>query len=347
MDHYKNNLDEEIILLKKNLMSRDTFPQSTSDLSKVIKDNVIQVINEQKGIYFKDNIREILQEKFGWELAEFNRNFYYREIDIGASNKKIVSVNFPQDIEFKDESYKLVMEENGSLSIINKSKANNDSPTKINANSEISLKYQNIDIFISKIKHFEMDAAYKLDNLDLSFLDEKEISPFHYGIEKNKEFSYIVIEAKLNKYLDLISQLKRDQYYLEKMTDKKILYFGVLNLKELDYDISYKVSDLPCVIFGVSSTLFGKDVNYFYDWPFMKKINNELTEIKSRIGGLEDRVKNIENNMQELKNEVNNINQKLDLLIGNKKKKTKQGDIDESILNKKRKNPDCDDDCDC
>ena len=39
MEDYKNNLDEEIILLKKNLMSVGCLSTNQSDFSKAIKDS--------------------------------------------------------------------------------------------------------------------------------------------------------------------------------------------------------------------------------------------------------------------------------------------------------------------
>ena len=44
------------------------------------------------------------------------------------------------------------MEENGKLSHSNKNKAISNDPTIIDGNNEISLKYQNESIFISKVR---------------------------------------------------------------------------------------------------------------------------------------------------------------------------------------------------
>ena len=343
MEDYKSNLDKEIILLKKNLMSKDSFSTNQSDFSKAIKDIYFQLINEEKGKYFENNIREILQEKFGWKPAEFNRDFYYREIVIGQSTK-IVSVNFPQDIEFENQSYKLIMEENGKLSLIDKNKAISNDPTIIDGNDEISLKYENVSIFISKVKHFEMDGSFKLNNFDINMLNKKETSILYNGIKKSEEFNYIVIEVKLKKYLDLFYQLKRDNYYLKKMTNQKILYCGILNLKELDYDASIRTFDFSCIIIGVDSYFFGKDITKFYDWTFMKNTKNELVEIKGQYEELKcqyeelkRRVGRLENNVQDLTEQVKKMNSKLDLLLEKKTKKIKDNDIDQNVLNKKRK----------
>jgi hypothetical protein len=337
MEDYKNNLDEEIILLKKNLMSVGCLSTNQSDFSKAIKDSYFQLINEEKGKHFENNIREILQEKFGWKPAEFSRDFYFREIVIGQCEKKIVSVNFPQNIEFKNESYNIIMEENGKLSLINKNKANSNDQTIIDGNDEILLKYKNVSIFISKVKHFEMDGSFKLNEFDINMLNKKDASIFFNGIKKNEEFNYIVIEAKLKKYLDLFQQLKRDNYYLKKMTNQKILYCGFLNLKELDYDVSNYTFDFSCIIIGVDSYFFGKDITKFYDWTFMKDTKNELVEIKGQYEELKRRVGRLENHVQELTEQVKKMDSKLDLLLEKKTKKTKDNDIDQNVLNKKRK----------
>ena len=44
------------------------------------------------------------------------------------------------------------MEENGKLSLSNKNKTISNDPTIIDGNNEISLKYQNVSIFISKVR---------------------------------------------------------------------------------------------------------------------------------------------------------------------------------------------------
>ena len=134
MEDYKNN--PEIILLKNYLMNSCPYSYK-SVCSKEISDSILQHENEKKGRYFEDNIREIIQAKLGCKPAEFNRIFIYREINIGQStNIKIVSLNFPQYVEFNSQIYTLSMNENGSLSLLNKNSAIN-TPTLIDANEEI------------------------------------------------------------------------------------------------------------------------------------------------------------------------------------------------------------------
>ena len=85
MEDYKNNLDEEIVLFKKNLMSRGSLSTNQSDFSKAIKDSYFQLINEEIGKYFENK-----KKRNSWgEPAQFNRDFYYREIVIGQSKKKL------------------------------------------------------------------------------------------------------------------------------------------------------------------------------------------------------------------------------------------------------------------
>jgi hypothetical protein len=72
MEDY-NNPDEEIILLKNNLMS--SYPYSYKSVcSREISDSILQHENEKIGRYFENNIREIIQAKLGWkpvDLIEF------------------------------------------------------------------------------------------------------------------------------------------------------------------------------------------------------------------------------------------------------------------------------------
>ena len=358
MEDY-NNPDEEIILLKNNLMS--SYPYSHKSVnSREISDSILQHENEKIGRFFEDNIREVIQAKLGLKPAEFSRVFRYREINIGQStNIKIVSLNFPQDVEYNSQIYTITMNENGSLSLLNKNNTNK-TPTLIDANKEIKTKERNIEIFISKLKKFEMDGAFQLKNFDLKLFDQKEISILHYGINKNeeKDFEYIVIEAKLsnNKATEMIKQLKRDKFYLSKMTNKKILYCGFVNSNELIHDISYTLSDLSCIIIGLKSYFFGMDMTKFYNWPFINNTNKELAELKSQVRGLEDRVGGLENrvgalenrvgalekSMQDLIKEVKTMNSNINLLLAKKRKKKEnedddKDDKDDNFLKKKTK----------
>jgi len=159
MKDYKYNSDVKIILLKNNLMYSYSH---ISDSSKEISDSILQHENEKIGKYFEDNIREVIQAKLGWKPSEFNRNFRFREISIGGStNKKIVSDNFPQDVEYNSQIYTFTMNEDGSLSLHNR---NNDNlpPILIEADEEINTKEKNIDIFILKLKNFEMGGVFQL-----------------------------------------------------------------------------------------------------------------------------------------------------------------------------------------
>jgi hypothetical protein len=331
-----------------------SYPYSHKSVnSREISDSILQHENEKIGRFFEDNIREVIQAKLGLKPAEFSRVFRYREINIGQStNIKIVSLNFPQDVEFNSQIYTITMNENGSLSLLNKNNANN-TPTLIDANEEIKTKERNIEIFISKLKKFEMDGTFQLKIFDLKLFDQKEISILHYGINKNeeKDFEYIVIEAKLsnNKAIEMIKQLKRDKFYLEKMTNKKILYCGIINSNELVHDISYTLSDFSCIIIGLKSYFFGMDMTKFYNWPFINNTNKELAELKSQVRGLEDRVGGLENrvgalekSMQDLIKEVKTMNSNINLLLAKKRKKKEnedddKDDKDDNFLKKKTK----------
>ena len=153
MEYYKDNSHEEIIQLKTDLMSTDNNSYSWNNIRKIITDTVLQMKNEDIGKIFEYNLREIFQEKFGWEIGEINRILKYREIKIGhkLENNKIISINFPLNIEIEYESYNLSMEDDGTLYLINNKKQGKD-PVRIEANKEIDLNYKKKYLFLKKKK---------------------------------------------------------------------------------------------------------------------------------------------------------------------------------------------------
>lgn len=115
------------------------------------------------------------------------------------------------------------------------------------------------------------------------------------------------------------------------MTNKKILYCGIINSKQLENNIFPKESDFSFIILGVMHYFFGMDVRKFYNWPFTKNTKKLLVEIKDKFGGLENRIEkleshvnNLEKNISDLTNQVKNMNSKIDLWLDKKKKKNWQ-----------------------
>ena len=74
-----------------------------------------------------------------------------------------------------------------------------------------------------------------------------------------ERYNYVILEIKLNKtkIMELIHQLKRAKNILEKIDiNKKILYVGFINSKDLDKDISSEVGDLNIIIYGLKKNMF-------------------------------------------------------------------------------------------
>lgn len=69
------------------------------------------------------------------------------------------------------------------------------------------------------------------------------------------------MEIKLNKgkIAGIIKQLLKDKQIVEKIyINKKFLYVGFINSKELDVDISSKIGDLNIIIYGLKKSFWNK-----------------------------------------------------------------------------------------
>ena len=75
------------------------------------------------------------------------------------------------------------------------------------------------------------------------------------------------IKFNKNKIMELIHQLRRDKNILEKIyINKKILFVGFINSKDLDIDISSKIGDLNIIIYGLKNMFASRDIRKFYYW---------------------------------------------------------------------------------
>ena len=110
---YNKNSDNDIKDLKENLMNQGS---NSSSSTKIILETVRQVINEEIGKIFQNNLIELLQSQLKWTIGEIPRTFFYRELLIG-SKIEIVSSFKNKTIKFGDIDYVFQILDDESIKI--------------------------------------------------------------------------------------------------------------------------------------------------------------------------------------------------------------------------------------
>jgi hypothetical protein len=331
MNKYKTISYSEIKQLKIDLIIANSVPSSSNNSTTNetnITDQLKNIKNEQMEKIFKENVREILRENFCSKDKDIDRNIKFREIKFDEK-VKIVSLNFPQLIEIDSVSYLFIMKEDGSLTI-SRGNIMGDHPTVIEKKFNVHIHFGNHAFSISELKNIEMNGAFKIANFNIDSFDRNEISVIYNNVKINEEkpIQYIVIESAFNKasIQDMVIQMKRDKLFLEKMIPKRILYFGIVNIKERDKAIIN--FDFDCIILGINDTFFGKSITKYYDWESkrdIKSIKSKIGELESRISTVESHVSSVENILNQLVKEFRILNEKFTQFIDKNEKEKEPG----------------------
>jgi uncharacterized protein YoxC len=312
--------DEIIKQLKKDLMVEYTdndnnYSYEDDDISTTISKKVKDIINDDAGIVFEDNIRKTLEYAFGWKPSKIPRNFFYREIIINRSSyilkeaKKLL-------LEGNEEDYLFMLNEKYDCEIFRKS--NEKLYQKIKAKSEEKINIGEINIYIKPKSEIEIDGLYKVNCFDLNQFDQEEVNIIYNNCINIEEINFVAIEMKLNKKKigQIISQLKKDEFILDKLINKNknILYLGIINSGSLNFDykkMKKELKNINCIILGIKNSFFCKrKITMPIDWNLIcevDKIKKEVDNIKDDVDNIKDDVDNIKDDVDNIKDDVNNI----------------------------------------
>ena len=134
-----------------------------------------------------------------------------------------------------------------------------------------------------------------MNKFSVNLFNENEISIIYSNIDKEEEknFIYSMIEVKLNpkKINDLIRQIKRDNRLLKIMNYNSAVILGFLNSGDEKYKSNFNtLKKLKCVIYGIkNSTLCGKKVSQVIDWDLemkFKKLNDTVNNINNKLNDI-------------------------------------------------------------
>jgi hypothetical protein len=175
LDNYITNGADEIKILRKDLMSKETT-EITSAKNELNKDNfsvsqeIRQVIDTDIGLIFEDNIKGTLENEYGFQKSYLERNVEFREIKVGENKDSIiVGKNKSTKIHLNGKKFIAQLNNDYSVSLIEKS--TNKLVKKIEDSSEqLKIKVSKEEITISPKKEIEIDGIYNLPILNSMIL---------------------------------------------------------------------------------------------------------------------------------------------------------------------------------
>ena len=302
-----NKLKEDLMNKKKKF---DNYSNNSSSEYYKMK-------NKDVGLNFEDNIRNILIFNYGWKKNEINRKLIYCYIKYNNVSHIVTNI----------AKKKLIISKEKVIFKINKDKSLDiitGHLEKIKSQKETKKTIKDQEVIITGRKDIEIDGWFEINGFDINILDKNEICVIYKNLQEDdiKKAKQVVIESKLsrNKINELLIQLKRDKYVIDKMQKiekDNIIYLGFINSKSINQKEFYKniipkFKDLKFVLFGVKNSIFGKrKVTEFYDWEGIIKMDSLDKRLKSLEEKTEKRFKNCEKKLTNFEKKLTNFEKKL------------------------------------
>ena len=306
--------------LKEDLMSKN--PKNDNTVS-----SVRQVMNESTGKILEKNIRNILENNYGFKLLKYPEKIFIKKIRVEIGNKiqdEEIFQNEEAAINIANKKYIFLFNEKFELLIKD---SNNKTKTSIlnNAsNKESKVNLDGFNLTISPYKEMEIDGYFKMNKFKLEMFNENEIDVIYSNINKDdeKSFNNSIIEVKLsaNKVDDLISQIRKDHHLLKLKNEKDTLVIGFINSNKIKNIAHFNSLDnKKCVIYGIKNSIFcGKEVTYHIDWDLERRVKSLeekvdiLNDLKPKIDKIYEYIMKQEKNDEEKKERANTLSIKED-----------------------------------
>ena len=272
--YYRNSLND-INKLKEDLMSQLNKPESSITSAR-------HAINEKEGKYFEENIRRILEFKYGFKKLEYPEKIFMKTIFVGGQKIEFLQGE-KADIKVNNIKYIIEFDENLRVLIMSpddKIKKEIKSKTENIENIKIEIEDNEFDLISYPHKEIEFDGYFQMDNFSVNKFDEKEIKILYSNINKDEEkkYSYSIVESKLgaDKADEIINQIRKDHHLLKHQGRNDIIILGFVNsvnIKNANYFMTLK--NKKCVIYGIKDSKFcGKEVSQPIDWDLEKRFND-------------------------------------------------------------------------
>jgi len=301
--------------LKEDLMSKN--PKNDNTVS-----SVRQVMNESTGKILEKNIRNILENNYGFKLLKYPEKIFIKKIRVEIGNKiqdEEIFQNEEDAINIANKKYIFLFNEKFELLIKD---SNNKTKTSIlnNAsNKESKVNLDGFNLTISPYKEMEIDGYFKMNKFKLEMFNENEIDVIYSNINKDdeKSFNNSIIEVKLsaNKVDDLITQIRKDHHLLKLKNEKDTLVIGFINSNKIKNIAHFNSLDnKKCVIYGIKNSIFcGKEVTYHIDWDLERRVKSLeekvdiLNDLKPKIDKIYEYIMKQEKNDEEKKEKMNTL----------------------------------------
>ena len=263
----KRNEIKQIKKLKKDLMPRtNSFKSDYSGSSKFSKE-FNKIKNSEVGEIFERNILETLIFEYNFQEGNIKRHFYLRTLTFNKM-EEILLIGEPKPMIINNKKYIFKLNDDKSVTIEESGRIFQT----IYNNKMNNLPIEEEIIVIGKLTEIEIDGSFLFNSDAFKKFNQDEVKTLFTNINPSQmdTYNYVILEIKLNKtkIMELIHQLRRAKNMLEKIyINKKILYVGFINSKDLDKDISSKIGDLNIIIYGLKKNMFAsRDMRKFYYW---------------------------------------------------------------------------------
>ena len=288
------NSKTDIEKLKQDLM------EGSAETSNSVFSSIKQVLNENTGKLFEDNIRHLLISKYGFEKYDFPQQIFKKAISFNNNkDSEVLLQNVETIIEINNKSYKFlfnkkfevhIWDENNKIKNVVDSEFNNIDKT-------LKIEDTNIQITISSYKEMEIDGFFKIKGFSKDMFSEKEVSIIYSNIdnEKCKNIQYCIMEAKLSpkKVNKLIQQIRLDNNLLKVLNITNAIIIGFINSSEINDKKHFNtLKNFNCIIYGIKdSKLCNKNITYPIDWDLNERFDKFSDNIISKIEKLTKLVK--------------------------------------------------------
>ena len=298
--NYLINSPTEINNLKSDLMSNN----SSSNISmKTLSSAFNQFYNMDIGPIFKDNIRKILTNIYGWKEINYPRNFYYRVIEYEGKTDIFIE-NYAKKLHIANA--KIIIEDN-FVTVINPD----------GKQEQIALKNDEINKFVIGGKKLaigfrqkiEVDGIFSEKSADISKFNKEEIELVYNNVDfKNlKKYEYIIVEIKLSqkRINDLTDQLIRDKFVFELITKKENLFLGFTKGKDIKFQLEDKIEGINFILLGLKNSYLGeRKMDQFLDWKTIQDLDNLKKDLNNRFETFDNKFLNVLNELKDIKSMI-------------------------------------------
>ena len=266
----------DIKKLKEGLMSKS--PKTDNSLSLVR-----QEINGTTGKIFEKNIRNILENNYGFKLQKYPEKIFIKKIRINRGDKiqdEEIYQNEEATLNINNKKYIFLFNERFELLIKDSDKKIIHTILSKDSNKESKINIDDNVVIISPYKEMEIDGYFQIEKFEVDMFDSNEIDILYSNVSKDDEkcFTGTIIEVKLgaNKVDNLISQIRKDHHLLKLKNNNDTLVIGFINSNKIKnknhFDILYNKN---CVIYGIKNFIFcGNEVTYQIDWNLEKRVKS-------------------------------------------------------------------------